>query len=161
MRDHDKGCAGFCKPRLEPSDGLDIKMVGGFVQEHDIRLFGQKPCKGCAAALPARRLGRISVKAQLKTIGQGLDPPRFAWAKRGRGKITQCGKARKIGLLFHIADRGALRACDAACVRFGQPCHDLHQGRFARPVAPNERHAIPLMHNQIQPIKNGITAKGQ
>ena len=48
-----------------------------------------------------------------------------------------------------------------AGIGFDQPGHHLHQGGFARPIAPHKGHTVAGLNHKVQAVKNGIAAESQ
>src|ERR1700710_869079 len=69
MCDDHHGHAVACKAAHDLGDFADefrVERGGGFIEEHDARLHGQRACNGYALLLAARQLARIMIR----TIGE-------------------------------------------------------------------------------------------
>ena len=62
MRHGDDGSGEALKKTLQPRHGLGVKMVGGFVQEQNVRALQQKATQGHAPALAAGKHGHGGVR---------------------------------------------------------------------------------------------------
>ena len=63
--EHDGGTV-FLEQRLEPFDRSCIEVVGGLVEQKEIRLFEKNFCEGNAALLSARKLAHGLVQHGLR-----------------------------------------------------------------------------------------------
>ena len=155
------GGAGLRQLGLQPLDRFDIQVVGRLVQQHQIGRFGHQLGQRRAPPFPARGGLDRPRRIELQPFRGHLDPVGLRRIQARGREIPKRGKARHVGLLLHIADAGARRDDPRAAVGLDQTGHDLHQGGFARPVAPDKRHAVAGLNHQRQIGKHGISAEGQ
>ena len=161
VRDQHESGAGAFKFFFKPFNGLDIKMVGRLVQQHQFRRFGHQLGKRRTATLAARCGGYGCFGVELQPFGHHRHFIFFALGQHGCRVIAQGRKARQIRVLLHIADMHAGRHHADAVVGFHKPRHHLHQGGFARAVAADQRHPITGLDDKIKLVKNGIAAESQ
>lgn len=161
MADQNKARAGLFQFVFQPFDGLNVEVVGRFVQQHQFGRFGQQLGQRGAATLPARGRGNRRVELHFQPFGDTLDQIVMARFKARGCELAQCFKSGQVWMLVHISDRDTRRQNAGAGVGLDHPCHDLHQGRLARSVAPNQRNAVARLHHKVQAIKDRIAAEGQ
>ena len=161
MADHDHGGARRRQFALQPADRLDIEMVRRFVQQHEIRIarHQRRQCRAppLTTAGGPDRPGRI----ELQPFARPLDTVHLSRGQPMRREIAQRREPAHIGVLLHISHTLPRRQDHIATVRFNQPGHDLHQGGFARPVAPDQRNALALLHNKIEIVENRLPPEGE
>ena len=136
-------------------------MVCRLVEQHQFGGFGHQFCQCRAAPFPARCRFRVARRVEFQPVGHHINTVGFLWWQAAGGVITQCGEAFHRRFLLHIAHADA-GGCDArAAIGLNQAGHHLHQGRFARPVAPDQCNTVTRLHDQGQVFEYRITAKCQ
>ncbi len=161
VADQHEGRTGLRQMFFQPADSLNVQVVRRFVQQHQFGRTRQQARKRRAATFAARCGVDGAVGVELQPFRGHVDQIAFAVVQPVTREIAKRGKARQIGILFHIAGRDAGRQNDLALVGFDKARHDLHQGGFARAVAPDQRDAVAGLDVQGQAVENGIAAIGQ
>ncbi|MPL74802.1 hypothetical protein SDC9_20621 [bioreactor metagenome] len=161
VRDQHEGGAGGLQLVLEPADRLDVEVVGGLVEQHELGRLGQKLGQRRAPPLAARGGGNRGLGAEFQPLGHHLDAVLFGLGEAGAGEIAERGKPRQVGFLLHVAHARAARHHARSLVGFDEPRHHLHQRRLARAVAADERDAVALLDGEIEPVEDGVAAEGE
>ena len=146
---------------FEPGNRLDVEMVRGLVEEHEVGGLGDELGERGAAAFAARGGldGRRGV--ELEVLGHGLDAPHLGLAEIADGVVAERRAALHLGLLRHVADAVAGRDDARARVGFDEARHDLHQRRLARAIPPDERQPVALLHGEREAVEDRVAAEGQ
>ncbi len=134
MADQDQCAPARFQFAFQPFDGAHIQMIGGLVQQQDIRTRRQRPRQGGAARFAAREGGGILVAAQAQ-IAQQVEGAVgvFMRVQPGLDIVAGGGIAAQVGFLRQIADGGAGLGKAGAAIGFGQA-----RRRFsARWICPN------------------------
>ena len=161
MGDQDESGAGGGKLGLQPFDGLDVEVVGRFVEEHELRRLGQQLGQGRAAAFAPGGGGDGGFGVELQAFGHHGKAVVLAFGKVRGGEITEGGEARKIRLLLHVAYGHARGDGAGAAVGLDQPGHHLHQRRLARSVAAHKGNSFAGLDGQREVVEDRIAAEGQ
>ena len=128
---------------LQPFDRCQVEMIGWLVEEQDIGRRRQHACERGAACLAAGEMCRIFLPGEaelLQEIAGGMGV--VARPQPGLDIGQRGGETREIRLLRQVAHQRSGLHENGATVRFDQPRRDFQQGRFARSVAPDQRHAL-------------------
>ena len=146
---------------LEPCNRFDIQMVGRLIQQHQFRRFRHQFCQ-CRPPAFATGCGvHIACGIKFQAFCDHIDLIGLINIKPAGGIITQSGETGHRRVLLHIAHLHAGGRDTGAAVRQNQPRHDLHQGRFARSIAPDQRHTVTGLDDQGQVFEYRIAAEGQ
>jgi hypothetical protein len=150
--------AGGGELGLENFDGQDVEVVGGFVQQEDVGLFGEGPRQGGAPDLAAGEAPRRLVATQPEDF-QG----RLGFMRRGaaRDGVVQQGLAGDLGFLRRIGDPRPRRDRALAAVRLGLACQDPQQRRLAGAVAAHQAGAAPGVQPQVDAVEQHQGPVGQ
>ena len=130
-------------------------MVCRFVQQHQLRRFGQQLRQRRAAAFRRRMQwrrgfrGGTSVPRPPRQGGSPSPSGRFEAAKSP--SVVKVGQVR---VLLHVADGDARGRWYGAAVGLDQPGHHLHQRRFARSVAADQRDAVTGLDGEGEVVEN-------
>ena len=156
MRDEEKRSRLPEQEGLEPGDAVDVQVVGGLVEEEDIRLPGKRPCDQHPALHPPRKGTEIGARRK----SQARD--RLLRSDPGPGGYDFLHGPRKArgDLLGDEGDRDPLLADDLAFVRRDLSVDDLQQGGFPRPVPAQEADPVPRLDLQARPIEQRRPAEG-
>ena len=150
---HQRRAQGFQFP-FQPFDHRQVEMVGGLVQQQDIRLGRQNPRQRRPPRLPAgKRIGRFLAR-QPQLLEQILRPVRFVSPLQPRFHIGQRRLVpRKVRLLGQIAHGRARLLETLAPIGLDNPRRNLEQRGFARPIAPHQRDLVPRAHGKLGPFE--------
>ena len=161
MADQHIGAAGRFQLGLQPFDGLDVQMVGRFVQEHQLRRLGHEFGQGRPPPLTARGGGDRRFGVELQPLGHDGHLIAFAIGQAAGRVIAQGGIARQIGVLLHISHGHTGRHNAQTRIRLDQPRHHLHQGGLARSIAPHQRNPVAGLHHKVKVVEDRIATEGQ
>ena len=154
MADQDQSGSQVAKFFLQPLDGGQVQVIGGFVQQQNVGLGRQNPGQGAAAGLTAGQGGRVLAAVEAQMVEQGEGAACGPAVVQGRRHICQCGgKTRQVRLLVKVADRGALADGALAAVRLDKPGGDFQHRGFPRPVSAHQAQSIPGRDGKIRPFE--------
>ena len=151
---------------LEPADGRQVEMVGGLVEQQNVRLGDQRPGDRDPAPLAAGEalpepLGiepqilqqhRCPMLAQ-RRIGIGGKPEQDALGERALGIERR--------VLLEIADQALLLAGARARVELDHAGQHLHQAGLAAAVAADEADGVTRLDIEIDAGEQPLAAQGQ
>ena len=176
---------------FEPGDGVQIQVVGGFVQKHHVRLGDQRLRQRHAFFHAARQgadeAGGLQVQAVQGFVDALLPVPgveRFddglqgvqVYARLVREVLLACGDGGcqtgadslensrgwvKHGLLCYVHRPQALLKLQRTVVRFFKAGEDFEQRRFARAIAANQPDAFIRFEGEISVVEQRNMAKGE
>ena len=134
VRDQHIGRAGLRQFGFQPTDRLNVEMVGRLIEQHQLRRLGQKLGQRRAPPLTARGLRHIGLKPQFQPGRRRFDPPSLIRTKIAQRIIAEGRIALKIRLLLHIARMGPGRQSPGALVGFNKTRHHLEKCGFSRTI---------------------------
>ena len=126
MADHHKAGPRRAQLLFEPADGVDIKMVGRFVQQHQTGSLSHQFGQCCTPSLAPRRSTDRTVGIKFQFLTRPFDTVHLAGFKRTYGEITQGGKASHVRILLHIPNTATRRDETRATIGLNQASHNLH-----------------------------------
>ena len=141
---------------LEPGDGVDVQVVGGLVEEKDVRVLGKRPGDQRPALHPPGKGAEIGAGRKAQAGDRLLRRP------SGTAGDDFVHGPRKTGrdLLGDEGDLDPLLPDDLAFVRRDLPAHDPQQGGFPGPVPAQEADPIPRLDLQARPVEKRRSAEG-
>ncbi len=153
MRDDDDPRLRLRQMRLEPADRRDIEVVRRLIEEHEFGFRRDQPHERGPPPFAAR--GGIGARAEIEAhpLGRHLGPPVLGRIEALGREIAERREGAEIRILLHVAHAHARARHAAAAVGLDQARHDLHQRRFARPVAPDKRQPVPRGHDEVERIE--------
>ncbi len=149
MADHHAGKRRVLQKRLQPLDSGKIQMVGGLVEQQDVRRlhqpFGDR--QAFAPAAGERRRGRSKSVKPARPSVSAMRAARSVWRnvraiKRRSITDRTVSLGANSGNLRHAAKPGALADGHFAGVRLHAAVKNLEQRRFARAVRPDQADAL-------------------
>ena len=162
MSDEEAGAPAFPEKCLQPLDGFDVEMVGGFVEQQQVRLSGQSARQQHAAAHSARKRVERHIAVQ----------PELGQEKRGAGMVGLIGRGTDPLLydtvngaldifghvLGEVGDPQSGLADDLAGVGRDQPRDDLEEGGLPLAVASGDAGPVAGVDAETDGVENGGTA---
>ena len=162
MADHDDGRRQGAEFLFQPGDGGQIQVVGRFVQQQDVRLGRQGPGQGRAPGLAAGQVTGGFLAGQTQKVQQILRAVRIVPRRQAVLDIIQGrGMAGQVRFLRQIAHGRPRLNEDLTLIGGDQSARDLQQGRFSRPVAPDQAQAVAAHDGKLSPLQQGCAAEGQ
>ena len=147
---------------FQPLDGGEVEMVGRLVEQQDIRLRRQRARQRCAAGLAAGEMRRVFAAGQPELVEQRLRRVNVVGRRQAGFDVSERGREpREVRLLRQIAHQRARLHENRAAVGLDQPGRDLEQGRFARAVAADQRHALAGRDRQLRAGQQRRAAEGE
>ena len=139
---------------LQPLDGGKIEMVGGFVQQKNIRLRRQGARQRRAPRFAAGQMRRVLVAREAQLAEQIVGAVGVVtFAQSCLDIVARGGEARKVRFLRQVTDHRARLREARAVVRLDQAGGDLEQGGFARTVAAHKAQPLARAHGQLRAIQ--------
>ena len=150
------------KMALEPLDRDQVEVVGRFVEQQDIGFRAEDAHE--------RRPSRFAA-GQGRRISGGIDPEfsqhrlrrmvvvMFAQARQDI--VQRRGEARHVRFLRQEGQPGRGLLETRAAIRCREPRGDLHQRRFPRSVAADQRDAVARRNRQLRLLEQGRAAERQ
>ena len=166
VADDDQRRAPSVEIALEPLDRGQVEMIGRLVEQEHIGLGREHAGERGAARLAAGQRFRILATGEPELLEQiahrvriGAFIPNLPQAGFGIGECR--GEAVEIRLLRQIADQRAGLHEHGAAIGLDQACCDLEQGRFARAVAPDQRHPLARRNAEFRRSQKRRAAEGE
>ena len=155
--DQESGAAGE-EALFEDFDGEDVEVVGGLVQQDDVRIEGEGPGQGRAPALAAREAG--GSLGGIET--EGLEG-RFGLVPGGAAGSRVVGESRTGHgrLLLDHDDAQTRRNRPFALIGRNGAGQNAHQGRLAGPVAADQAGADARLQPDIDTVEHQIGPVGE
>ena len=101
MADHDDGLAELAEVAAQPVDGVEIEMVGGLVEQHQVggrgELRGEPEPALLATAQAGERTSPRFRGVKAKTLQHRVDPGAELVATRMRESLLVVAVAREVG----------------------------------------------------------------
>ncbi len=147
---HHRGAAGI-EIALQPFDGRQIEMIGRLVEKQNIGRRREHARQRGAARLAAGEMRRIFVPGEAELFEE--NPRRMGIVVRPQPGLDISQRRREaleIRLLRQVAHQGSWLHENRAAIRLDEPGRDLQQRRFARAVAPDQRHALTGRNGQFR-----------
>ena len=145
---------------FQPFDRRQVEMVGGFVQQQDVGTRRERAREGGAARLPARERGGRLLAGHAELFQQVARAVMVVRRAEPRLDIGEDGReGREVRLLFQVAQRGAGLEEARPALGLDDAGGDLQQRGLARPVAPDEREALPGCHGQARGLEQAGAAE--
>ena len=137
-------------------------MVGGLVEQQDVRLGRHDAGECCPARLAAGQFVRLFVAGQAEMVEQIGRAVRIVGRSEPGLDIGAYGRETfHIRHLRQVAHRGGRMAEDLALLRFDQAGGDLQQRRLAGAVAADQRDAVAGRDGEFGAVEQRRAAKGQ
>ena len=131
-------------------DGQDVQVVGGLIQQDDVRVLGKRLGQRRPPRLAARkalcRLLGIDAKGVQRGLGQIVRRPARCGVFQHRG-------AGDLRLLRDKGDRCAGRDGAVPVIRLDLSGQDPQQGRFAGTIAPHQTGAIARIQREVHAVE--------
>ena len=164
--DEEHGPTELQQQLLELGDGPELQVVGGLVQQEQVRVPDQgrgeerAPLHACGELAEWRlerkvEPSRLAVEPRLvlpfvePEIGQGLSQE----LPHGRGPLGD--------LLLEAGHHAARTQLQLALVQLERARQDAHQGRLARAVAAEQAHALARLEDQVGLVEEGARPQGE
>jgi len=151
--DHHEAALSLRPARLqmlgEPGDALDVEVVGGLVEEHDVPVAAEQGCERHAAPLAARELadprvpGEVAQQAADDVAHLRVPRPLVLGTVADDGVVDRLVLGQAVGLVEH-AYAGAAAHGDAPGIRLLAAREDAQQRRLAVAVAAHDADAVAL-----------------
>ena len=133
----------------QPRDGLDVEVVGGLVEDHQVVVAEQQRGQRAAAPLPAREADDRPVQGD--TGEQLLDDLAGAALRRplvvghpAEHRLADAVGVDELVALVEVADQQPAATRDPPGVGLLEAGHDLQQRRLAVAVAPDDPDPVAL-----------------
>ena len=131
---------------LQNLQGLDIQVIGRFIQDQDIGILHQdteqtQPPLFAAGQLADRRVLHFRIKKELLAHGRSADQPvlcAYIFSRLPNEINDPQAVIRHVVLLGKITDLHSLSDGHPAFIRHCLPCNTAEQGRFAAAVGPDD-----------------------
>ena len=154
MRHHQQRHLAALQIVLQPFHNLDVKVVGGLVQDNHVRFgqqhLGQRHALGLAAGELADGQRHVVDSELAQHLARHVVAIPFAGRQAGgtvRSGVVHGVQFRVEGrLLFQIAYADAVAPYHRAGVGRFAPCKDVQEGGFARAVACHKSHFLALVY---------------
>ncbi|MNU83683.1 hypothetical protein D3C71_733880 [compost metagenome] len=155
MADDQDGEAGLDQLVFQQFDGQDVEVVGRLVQHQDVGFLGEGLGESGAAGLAARQADGRFFRVEAEGGQPAFGGPALGAAGGG---VVQQGVALHVRLLRDIGEAGAGLNRAVARVLLDQAHDDLHQGRLAGPVAPDQGGAAARFNREIDTVEQRTLA---
>ncbi len=158
MADDQGGAATGAQLRLQGLDGEDVQVVGGLVQQQNIRSLGEGARQGGAAGLTARQAGGRPRRIQAKGFKSGFRLVDLGAAGCG---VAQQAVAQNGRLLGQEHDPRRRTKETVPRIRLGQAGQYTHQGRFPGAIAAHQARADARLQGEVDPIEQLARTVGE
>ena len=153
VADHDQTASAFRKLPLEPLDGRQVEMIGGFIEQENVRVADQDAGEIDPPGFTARQLGntprRVDAEAIEGCCGAVCVELGFVQPCHSPERRLERAQARlQLGLLRQVGDRAAGGLQAFACVQLDQSGQRSEQGGLAGAVAADQADAIPIRYRR-------------
>ena len=162
MRDKQEGAAAPDQEGFQPGDGIDIQVVGGFVEEDEVRFaedgLGQQHAAARAAGERLKIGGGVEVETAERlvgfqeaavVVGSGADDVDHAAAQMRRHLLGEAGHVQ-LG-----------RAGEMSGIRRGFAGEDAQERAFAGAVGAEQTDAIAAFDVQLDVIEQRLAAEAE
>jgi hypothetical protein len=145
----------------QPGDGLDVEVVGGLVEEHDVVIAHQDLRQRDPAPLPARQRPQARVPAQVaQQPGDDVADLRIP-SPLVFGDIPDDGVPHgllvvEVVTLIQDADPDAAAHRDAPGIGLPSPREQVEQARLAVAVATDDADAVALVHAKRDRVEHDL-----
>ena len=148
---------------FEPGDGLDVEVVGGLVQDGEIRLAHEDLGEGHAAAFAAGEASDLAIPvfvADAEAIEHGVGLVFAAVGQRLRHDLAGGLLVVEDGLLREITNRRVATGLDDAVIGGLESGDDPQEAGFARAVAAEQAHFFAAADGERDVLEEGLRAVG-
>ncbi|MCY1522209.1 hypothetical protein D9M68_570540 [compost metagenome] len=165
MGDDDRGALPTAQHVFQPGDAIEVEMVGGLVQQQQIRFVDQGTGQRDAFARSSGQAGDLHVGRQAELFEHGAHArralPVFVVAFRIADYVEDRGVLVEFGFLLDGGYAQAGTAGDVAVVGLGPAVQQPQQGGLAGAVAADEADALASLDGEIGVIQQRVVAIGQ
>ena len=159
--DHQRG-APRSEIALQPFDRAQVEVVGRLVEQQDVGRGRQHPRERGAARFAAGEMRRMLVAGKAELLEQIAGGVTIVGRAEPVLDIGEGGfEAGEVRLLRQIAERHPGLHEHRAAVRLDGPCRDFQQGRFAGPIASDQRNPFARGDGQLRAGQQRGAAEGQ
>ena len=158
------------KEVFENAEGLNIQIVGGFVQQQHVGRLDQHPAEGEAAALASRELGQGAVllgrwkQKAFQKLGCGdlftpqIDPAGGFFHELDHFAIEPFAFVEVFGVLVQVTDVNGLPKQQAALGWLAPSGDEIKQGGFAAAVGADDADSVFRAEAVAEAIEEWATA---
>jgi hypothetical protein len=145
VRDGDDGEGLGGKEFLEPENAGEVQVVGGFVEQKDVRLGDEGLGDGQALAPAAGELRRLGVGMGETSQTEGRVEAGVEFFILGRGTTEQLADGDALGedrVLRNVAETGEFAQGQGARIGRFESGHDAEESGFSRTVGTDQTQAV-------------------
>ena len=153
---------------LQPLDGVEVEVVGGLVQQQEVRTADQRARQHGTAAQSARELfqarGGVETEPRHDGVRRRRPFPRLGARMRHHPRLDDLAHAPmqvSRQLLRQVGHPQARLAQGHAAIRLDQARQQAQQRGLARAVASREAGTLPPLDVQIHVIQNRVAAHAE